>query len=165
MNNIEPPDTHRINAAMGWLELGNPRDAGEELKQLSPRVGKLPEVLEIWWMIHAQLKDWEAALQAAGALVDVSPDDHTGWIHQAYSLHEMRRTQEAWDVLLPAAARFPSVGIIPYNLACYSCQLGAPDRAMLWLRKAIELDGLDEVRQRALSDADLAPLKGEIDAL
>jgi len=29
----------------------------------------------------------------------------------------------AWDALLPAADKFPNNPNIPYNLACYACQM------------------------------------------
>jgi len=35
------------------------------------------------------------------------------------ALHELKRTQEAFDLLLPAADKFPAPWTIPYNLACY----------------------------------------------
>ena len=48
------------------------------------------------------------------------PDEPVGWIHRSYVLHEQKRTREAWDLLLPAAKKFPEDFTIPYNLACYA---------------------------------------------
>lgn len=160
---IEPPDTHHVNAALGWLELENPREAAEELKKLSAEADAHPKVMEVWWMIHARQRNWEAALTAARGLIAAAPDNPAGWIDQSFSLHELRRTQEAWDELLPAATRFPKVAVIPYNLACYACQLGHPREAMKWLKIAIKLDGAENVKERASVDPDLAPLRGQIE--
>jgi tetratricopeptide (TPR) repeat protein len=77
-------------------------------------------------------------------------------------LHELKRTQEALDALLPAAAKFPKHWLIRYNLACYCSQLGRLQEAMQWLEKAIGLADKSEVKAMALADPDLEPLRREI---
>ena len=77
-------------------------------------------------------------------------------------LHELRRTQEAREALLPAVKKFPEASLIPYNLACYACQLGDPAEARQWLRKAIARGEKDEIKRLALNDPDLAVLREEI---
>jgi hypothetical protein len=85
-------------------------------------------------------------------------------IHWAYSLHELKRTKEARAVLLPMADKFPDQYIIPYNLACYCCQLGELKESLQWLGKAIDLAGKKEIRLMALEDPDLEPLRKQIKA-
>ena len=80
----------------------------------------------------------------------------------AYALHELKRTKEAWDILLPVATRFPGEYIVRYNLACYACQLGNLPTARKWLERAVEVVGPDLIRKMALQDADLEPLWPEI---
>ena len=53
----------------------------------------------------------------------------------------MNRTLEAWDNLLPVAGKFPEVGTIPHNLACYACRLGNLEQAQSWLEKAMGVQG------------------------
>ena len=60
---------------------------------------------------------------------------------------------------------FPALGIIPYNLACYACQLGDLEAARSWLRRSITLDGRDTVIARARKDPDLKPLVPELSGL
>jgi len=159
---LEPPDSHRVNAALGWLDLGNPREAAAELAQLAPAVQAHPEVLEARWRLCAAERRWADALAVARAQVTVAPDDPTGWVNQSYALHELRRTAEARDLLLPKAAEFPRQSIIPYNLACYACQLGDLEEARRWLRRFLQLRSKDELRRLALNDQDLRPLWPEI---
>ena len=64
--------------------------------------------------------------------------------------------------LLPAVKKFPEASLIPYNLACYACQLGDPAEARQWLRKAIARGERDEIKRLALNDPDLAVLREEI---
>jgi hypothetical protein len=69
----------------------------------------------------------------------------------------MKRTQEAFDQLLPVVGKFPKVWTIPYDLACYSSQLHQFDDAQKWLKQALAVDEVT-VQQAALNDEDLKPL-------
>jgi tetratricopeptide (TPR) repeat protein len=93
------------------------------------------------------------------------PDEPFGWIHLAYALNELKRTREAWNVLLSIADKFPDQDVIPYNLACYAAQLGRLKEAKQWLELAIEMADSKEVKQVALDDPDLEPLRKEIGEL
>jgi predicted Zn-dependent protease len=159
---LKPPDSHHASAASGWLELGNPREAAAELDRVSPAHRGHPAVLELSWRIHAEEKRWQAALEVATQLIQTAPERPTGWIDQSFALHELQRTREAWEVLLPVAGRFPKTSIIPYNLACYACQMGNHAEARRWLAKAIKLRTQDDIKQLALADKDLEPLWAEI---
>jgi hypothetical protein len=68
----------------------------------------------------------------------------------------------AWMSLLPAVERFPDDWLIPYNLGCYSCQLGNLEAARHWLAKAFEKGEKEKLKALALEDADLKPLQEEI---
>src|SRR5439155_16695450 len=107
-------------------------------------------------------KDWQGAVEFASALAQKEPEDSFGFIHQAYALHEMRRTREAWDLLNAVADKFPREYLIYYNLACYACQLGEREKAMTLLTRAFKLGGAKDVRAMALKDKDLAELSSQI---
>ena len=159
--NLEPPDSHHLRAAVGWMELGNPAEAGEELTRISTANIEHPDVLEVRWELCASTRSWEAAFAVAEALVRVVPERSSGWVHRAYAMRRMRHggLQLAWSLLLPAADMFPKEDIIPYNLACYAAQQARPDAAWEWLQRAIKVSGdVKLIRDRALLDADLQPL-------
>ena len=159
---LESPDCHHLNAATGWLELGNPREARIELQRIAPARQQRPEVLELHWRICAEEKDWSTALAVARQLVHAVPEDPTGWIHQSYCLHELKRTDEARSLLLGVVEQFSRVSTVSYNLACYACQLGKLLEARRWLDRATQLVGKDRVKAMALMDPDLAPMRDEI---
>jgi tetratricopeptide (TPR) repeat protein len=60
------------------------------------------------------------------------------------------------EILQSAEAKFPREAAIPYNLACYYCQLKELEKAKRYLKKAFEIDL--NWRKAALSDEDLKPL-------
>src|SRR5438445_4948190 len=141
MRKLPPPDSHHLNAAIGWLELGNPAEAKVELAKISPAKQRHRDALAVVWRICAAEKNWAGSLKAARKRVQAEPDDASGWIHQSYSLHELKRTREALDLLRSAVEKFPGISTIPYNLACYACQLGDLEQARNWLAKAIKICG------------------------
>lgn len=159
MSDLNYPDLHHVRAAEGWLALSAYDEAAAELRKLSPAGHGHPEVLDLRWQLKAHQHRWEAALEVARLLIQRDPNRPIGWIHQSYALHELRRTDEAWDALKPLAARFPQDGTIPYNLACYACHLGDAGVAREWLLRTIKIRGKAEVLALAADDADLKPLK------
>ena len=163
---MEWPDRHHFRAAVGWLELGNLSEARAELDCVSGRHRTLPEVLALDSQLLAAGKEWTQAAGVAEAWVEAIPDNPEAWIHRSYALHELGRTQDAWDKLLPAATLFPGISTIAYNLACYACQLSELDAARRWLRRTMTtLQNQGERsswRLAAQQDPDLKPLWDEI---
>ena len=161
---IEPPDTHHLSAAIGWLELGLPAEARAELAQVAAAIKDHPDVLEARWLVAAEERQWEEGLQVARALLQHAPKRSSGWLHQAYALRRVADggIQKAWEALLPAFDKFPKELTIPFNLSCYACQLRQLDAARDWLNRAVAVGGKEKIKQMALDDTDLEPLWAEI---
>jgi|ERR1043166_2399099 tetratricopeptide (TPR) repeat protein len=158
---LAPPDTHHLSAAIGWLELGNSAEAGEELARISPAALEHPDVLEVRWQICANSKSWEAAAEVAELCVAKAPERASGWLHRAYAKRRVPGggLDPAWEALRPAFEKFPDEPIIPFNLACYAAQAGRLDEALDWLQRAIAASrNLNEIKRMALADPDLQPL-------
>jgi len=162
MSDLSFTDIRHLEAAQGWLGLGNWREAKVELDTILGELQSHPNVLQVRWAIHAAAKEWESAVQVAEEFRKSRPDSPFGFVHLAYALHEMKRTQEAQDVLLPVLEKFRDEFIIRYNLACYACQLGDGEGAWRWLEKSMALTDPDEVKRMALNDPDLEPLRSRI---
>ena len=105
MRELQPPDSHHVNAATGWLELGNLAEAKGALAALSSLNRDHPDVLELHWRIHAEEKDWPSSVTVAQRLIRAEPASPAGWINQSFSLHELKRTREAWDQLVSIRCR------------------------------------------------------------
>jgi predicted Zn-dependent protease len=162
MKPLQPPDSHHVHAAQGWVELGNHIEADAELDNVAANLRTHPDVLKVRWEIYAAAKKWEAALDIAAALIQLDPESPLGWVHRSYAFHELKRTTEARDNLLRVVDKFSEDPIMRYNLACYECQLGRLEQAKNWLRKAFEVGDSKQIKLMALDDRDLEPLWKEI---
>ena len=171
-SSLDWPDKHHFDATTGWLMLGNPREARVEFEQISSAARRTVDVLDVEWRLLADEKRWEEAVAVADNQVSMAPQHVAGWIHRSFALHELRRTESARDLLLPAVKLFAKETTIPYNLACYECQLGNLNAARDWLRRTLSrhksADGRREQLAMALTDPDLQPLadgisRGEFD--
>ena len=164
MNPLEPPDSHHLDAANGWLGLGCVADSRAELDQISVANQQHPDVLGMRWMICTHQRQWSEALAVACAELVAAPDESSGWLHRAYALRRVDDggLTQAWDALLPAAKKFPNEPIIAYNLSCYACQMQQLDIARHWLQRAVTAGQKEAIQKMALADADLQPLWDEI---
>ena len=157
MRPLEHPDNLHLQAAQGWLELGSYIEANEELEKITPHLRAHPDVLEMRWHIYAKEENWSACVGIAEAIILIDPNRLDAWIHRSFALHELKRTQEAFDQLLPGEDRFPKVWTIPYNLACYCAQLGRLEEGKAWFKQAMAIDE-HTVKELAIDDSDLKPL-------
>ena len=165
---IHAPDLHHLKAAVGWLELGNATEALVELDLMNPALQNHPDVLEARWLALAETKVWEMAVDVARKLITAAPHRALGWLHHSYALRRARDggLLAAFNALVPIAARFPEEATIPYNLACYCCQLQRdPAETMRWLQQAIAVGGRKDILAMALQDPDLEPLHAEMQKL
>ena len=165
MKELPLEDQRHLEAAEGWVELGNHIEANKELEQITPESRGHPAVLEVRWRIYAKAKKWDAALDVASALIKMLPELPLGWGHRSYTLHELKRTEEARDNPMRVVDKFPEDPIMRYNLACYECQLGRLEQAKNWLPKAFEVGDSKELKLMALTDPDLEPFRREIGEL
>jgi predicted Zn-dependent protease len=160
---LQPPDCFHFQAAEGWIGLGDYNAATEELEQITAANRDDPDVLQLRWRIYAEAQKWDACLDIATTLTEKRPKRPFGWIHRAHTLDKLGRTQDAKDLLLSVVDDFESNSTIPYHLAQYCARLGQIDQAKQWLGKALlAADGIEEVeklRQRAMEDPDLEPLR------
>jgi len=61
IQSLEHPDTLHLQAAQGWLELGNHVEADSELDQIAPQVSTHPDVLMVRYGIYSRARlAWSA---------------------------------------------------------------------------------------------------------
>jgi predicted Zn-dependent protease len=144
-------------AAQGYSELSMFDDAIAELDSLPAPTTKHTTVIELRTVILMQAKRWKTALAAARTLCRAEPEKTSGFIHAAFCLHELGRTDEARDLLIAGPEALHVEPTFHYNLACYECALGNLALARLHLDKSFQLD--KKFRDFARSDPDLAALR------
>jgi tetratricopeptide (TPR) repeat protein len=144
-------------AAQGYCELEMYRDAIAELHTLPEETQQHPMVLEMRLVILMQAKHWEEGLETSRQLYAVKPDGDAGYIHAAFCLHELGRTDEARTVLLSGPESLHTDATYHYNLACYECILGNVDLARAHLDRSVQLD--KKFKNYAKTDPDLAGLR------
>jgi predicted Zn-dependent protease len=144
-------------AAQGYSELGMVEEALGEINSLPAELADHEKVVEMRTVILMQAKRWKTALTASRALCKVAPEKTSGFIHAAYCLHALGRTEEARDILLGGPEKLHAEPTFHYNLACYECTLGNLDLARLHLEKSFALN--KDFREYAKNDPDLAALR------
>lgn len=162
---LAPSDIHHLKAAVGWLELGDASEALVELDEMSKALQSHPDVLETRWLALARNQRWDAAAKVARALIAAVPERPAGWLHHAYALRRSTGggVLAAFNALSPVAGKFPQEPIIPYNLACYTCQMQRDaTETLAWLQQAIAAGERQEILAMAIKDPDLEPLREEI---
>jgi predicted Zn-dependent protease len=163
--NLEPPASHHLSSAQGWLELGNAEEADAELRQIHARFQSHPDVMELRWQTLAQLKRWRECVTLAEELVEMAANKSSGWVHRAYALHEMGDTKAAMEALIPALERFPDSWLVRYNLACYCCRLNQAEEGFKYLEQACRLGDVGHIKNLALNDSDLAIIRDRISSV
>jgi Flp pilus assembly protein TadD len=139
MTQLQQPDQFHLNASVGWLLLGNSTDSAIEFKKLSRSYPDHPDYLHVKCRVLIAERNWMQALETGRQQVRVAPHDSHGWVHQAYCLHELKRTDEAFQILAMASKRFPRDTLITYNLACYCCHLKRYNDALNWIDRTAKL--------------------------
>jgi hypothetical protein len=70
---LEPNNQRLLTAAQGYLDLGLPLDANDEVESMDAEVRHVPEVLEVRVEIYRALKKWELMQTVAKKLTEADP--------------------------------------------------------------------------------------------
>lgn len=153
----------RIVAAQGYVELGLYEEARQVLHSLPAEMQDRVEVIELLLLCLMGECRWSTALELTRKLCEVEPNEPGGFIHAAYCLHELGRTQEAVDMLLAGPDSLQSKAVYFYNMGCYRARLGEIDAAMQLLQKAFDKD--ESLRRVARKDPDLESLRARLEMI
>ena len=146
-----------IRAATGWLELGMPDDALEELEALKGEDRSERRVLELKLSAEMAKGDWPHASTTALELCAQAADEPDFFMSAAYCLHEAGRTVEARNCLLSGPGVLSEFPVFHYNMACYLWTLGEPEAAREYLDRAVAMD--EGFLESARTDRDLVGME------
>ena len=69
------PILKRLNAAVGYLNLGMPQDAWNELEDIEAKDRARPEVLKVRVEVCRALESWEMMAEVSNHLRKIEPDE------------------------------------------------------------------------------------------
>ncbi len=150
-------DTQRaLHAADGYLYLGLPDYAHEELKGVPFPEQHDPSVMLAVVRVLLHLKQWGEAEELSGEGASKHPSEEEFTVQRAFALHQLNKGEQAVEVLLAAPEWLRRTGILHSNLACYEARLGDLKTARQCIRAAIKINSA--MKKNARVDPDLQGL-------
>lgn len=154
----ESPDFRRLRQEVeGYLELDLPDMAEEALDAVPDRYADHVLVMEGRLALLMHWKRWPEAVECGLKGCAEAPGQSSFFIHTAYCLHELGRTEEAHLLLMSGPGSLQREPLFHYNMGCYLCVLGRRDEAVGHLQQAFRLDS--SLRIFATSDKDLQSVR------
>jgi len=147
---------HALRAADGYLYLGLPKEALAEFEAIAHEDRSAPTVMLARIRVLLHLRHWKDAEKLSLEGTQVHPTEEEFTVQRAFALHQMRKGDEAIEVLLAAPEWIRRTGILHYNLACYEARLGDLKTAQQCIQAAIEINAA--MKKNAKSDPDLQAL-------
>lgn len=144
----------------GYLELELPEMAEEDLNALPARLAVHPLALDGRLAIQMHRQTWGEAVETGLIGCAAAPGQASFFIHTAFCLHEMGRTEEAHLLLMSGPAALRREPLFHYNMGCYLTVLGRLAEAGQHLSEAFRKDG--SLKEFARSDRDLEPMWPEL---
>ena len=152
MKPLPRTDAMHLEAAHGWLELGDHVSTYDETEKITPQLRAHPDVLELRWKIFAKALKWQDCLSIAETVADVVPRRATSWLLLASTLRSMGQLEDAYNALIEVIDGFEDNAPIRFQLACYAAELGNLQEAKKWLEEAIARDDSKEMKMLALKE-------------
>ena len=87
-----------------------------------------------------------------------SPHEPSGWLFAAEALHEMGRTNEAYDLLAVAKVKLQGKAMVFFTLAQLAMLLRSETEARDLLQVAFGMGDGDELKAKAMADPELRNL-------
>lgn len=148
------PQLKRLRRGVdGYLELAMPEMAEEDLDALPAHLAVHPLALDGRLAIQMHRQTWGQAVETGLTGCAVAPGQASFFIHTAFCLHEMGRTEEAHLLLRSGPSALRREPLFHYNMGCYLTVLGRLDEAGQHLAEAFRKDG--SLKEFARSDRDL----------
>ena len=128
-----------LRRAYGWLELGCPNEAFEQLDELPDMLHGTTEVLKLKCKILLTSQNWLELSGLSEAASRYFPAEASFAEDWAWAEHKQGRTSEAYNILLQASKNYNQTWRTAYFLACFAHALKEPQDAAQWLGHAFLL--------------------------
>jgi len=88
------PILKRLNAAVGYINLGMPQEAWNELEDIEAKERARPEVLKVRVEVCRALKQWEMMAEVSNHLRKIEPDEVGHPLNMAYATRRFKNEAE-----------------------------------------------------------------------
>ncbi len=149
-----------LQVVRGYYELGMNEDAWQEFQLVEKNFPASPSIIQVKLLLLLKDEEWADALALSEELRRMQPHNGAGFIHGAYCLHELNRTDDALALLDKAPDTVRDEAIYHYNKGCYQAAIGDVETARSCLRKSFDLD--ERLVDVARKDPDLIALQGSL---
>lgn len=152
MEEFESEAERLFDSIDGWIDLGNFKEAAEELNQLPSRFKSTIHFVKAWIRIYVAQEAWSNVQSMCQTLVRHAPNDPSGFLQLAEAFHKQGNRAGAISTLKDRlfGDDDSASSNIRYHLARYLCAAGDFDQSRIHLRAAMELD--PSLRRKALDD-------------
>jgi len=142
-----------LEAVEGYLHLGMPEEALKELNEAGIEDQFETATLRARIRVLLHMKRWRDAEALSEKGISLHPEENEFMVQRAFALHQLKRGDDAVNVLLAAPDWIRRTGILHYNLACYEAKLGDLGTARQCIRAALELNSA--FKKNVRNDPDL----------
>ena len=144
-----------LRRSHGWLELGCPVEAYEELDKLPDSLHTTREVLKLKCNILSAARNWRELRVLSSTSAMYFPQEAAFAEDWAWSEHKEGQTKQAYSILVHAAERYEKTWRTAYFLACFTYALKQSREATEWLGLALLLHSSpNQLKLRALREED-----------
>jgi tetratricopeptide (TPR) repeat protein len=137
---MTPTDQLHLNAAAGFLQIGEPMDAWNELEEIAAANRAKVEVLTVRLAVCRGLEKWELAEEVARHLIKHDPHNVMHIVALAEVMGHREGPVAAAAVYELAIGRFPDLALLRVSLAVELVKAGQVDDAKRVLKTAFELN-------------------------
>jgi hypothetical protein len=137
---LNATDQIHLNAAAGYLQLGDAMDAWHQLEMIAPLNRAQTEVLSVRLAVCRALKDWALSEDIARLLIAREPHNVMHVVALAEIMGRREGPVAAAAVYEFAIDRFPDFALLRVSLAVELIKAGQVEDAKRVLRMAFELD-------------------------
>jgi len=137
---MTPTDQLHLNAAAGFLQIGEPMDAWNELEEITAANRAEVEVLTVRLAVCRGLEKWELAEEVARHLIKHDPHNVMHVVALAEVMGHREGPVAAAAVYEFAIDRFPDLAMLRVSLAVELVKAGQVEDAKRVLKTAFELD-------------------------
>jgi hypothetical protein len=144
-----------LRRSHGWLELGCPTEAYEELDKLPDALHSTREVLKLKCNILVAAKNWRELRVMASTAAMYFPQEPVFAEDWAWAEHKQGETPQAYSILVHACEKYEKTWRTAYYLSCFTYSLKRTREATEWLGLALLLHTAPaQLKHRAMREED-----------